>query len=150
MQLDVPHWQQRQQGDCLVACVGMVLAYTGQRVSYERLRQKLGTSTTGTAFSNLDRLRSFRFTVQREQGNLATLRKYLEAGHPIIVPVDTELLPYWLVRSDIPDQERLTQHAVVVMGIDAQSIYVNDPDFAEAPQRLEIGWFTDAWNNHAC
>ena len=24
----------------------------------------------------------------------------------------------------------------------------NDPDFAEAPQHVEIGWFEDAWKSH--
>lgn len=149
MQLDVPHWQQRQHGECLVACVAMVLTHLGQRVQYDRLRIQLHTSTAGTFFSNLDRLRSLRFAVKREQGSLDILRRHLATGHPLIVPVDTEFLPHWLVRADISEAERITQHAVVVVGVDAQHVYVNDPDFVEAPQRVEIGWFDDAWRNHA-
>jgi len=149
MQLPVPHWQQQRQGECLVACVAMVLAYVGQQVQYERLLKQLNTSTAGTFFFNLDRLRPFWFTVRRNQGNLSSLRQQLEKGHPIIVSVATELLPIWLIRDDIPEAERITQHAVVVVGIDDQYVYVNDPDFFEAPQRVEIGWFEDAWKNQA-
>ena len=148
MQLDVRHWRQRQQGECLVACVAMVLTYMGQRARYDRLRAQLDTSTAGTFFFNLDRLRSFWFMVKRNQGNLTILREQLAQGHPIIVPVATEVLPYWLTRGDIAEEERLTQHAVVVVNIDAQFVYVNDPDFAQAPQVVEIGWFMDAWKYH--
>lgn len=126
----------------------MALTYLGQRARYERLRGQLDTSTAGTFFFNLDRLRSFWFVVKRNQGNLAALHQHLEAGHPIIVPVDTEVLPYWLTRDDITEEERITQHALVVVGIDHKFVYVNDPDFVEAPQIVEIGWFMDAWRHH--
>ena len=148
MHLHVQHWQQRQQGECLVACVAMLFAYIGRRVRYQRLLRQLDTSTAGTFFFNLDRLRSFWFIVERNQGNLTSLRQQLDDGHPIIVPVDTEVLPYWLARHDIAEEERITQHVVVVVGIDHQFVYVNDPDFAEAPQLVEIRWFMDAWQYH--
>ena len=148
MQLNVPHWQQRQRGECLVACVAMGLTYIGQHARYKRLLIQLNTSTAGTFFSNLDRLYSFWFIVQRNQGNLIILRQQLEDGYPIIVPVDTEVLPYWLTRADVTEEERMTQHAVVVVGIDHQFVYVNDPDFPVAPQVVEIGWFVDAWKHH--
>lgn len=127
----------------------MVLTYWGERVVYEQLVQRLGTSTIGTVFAHLDRLRSWRLTVERGRGTTETLRQHLAAGRPVIVPVDTALLPYWLMRSDVPETERVTDHAVVVVAMDDQYIYVNDPDFEQAPQVIELGWFQDAWRNFA-
>lgn len=121
----------------------------GERVVYEQLVQRLGTSTIGTVFAHLDRLRSWRLTVERGRGTTETLRQHLAAGRPVIVPVDTALLPYWLMRSDVPETERVTDHAVVVVAMDDQYIYVNDPDFEQAPQVIELGWFQDAWRNFA-
>jgi hypothetical protein len=126
----------------------MVLAYLGERVDEERLRQRLGTVTAGTFFFNVDRLRSWWLAVERDQGDRMTLEMWLAAGHPVIVPVDTGLLPYWLTRPDVADPERVTDHAVVVVGLDDQHVSVNDPDFAVAPQVVEWGWFLDAWRNH--
>ncbi|HMN31474.1 MAG TPA: hypothetical protein PKE45_25215 [Caldilineaceae bacterium] len=45
--------------------------------------------------------------------------------------------------------ERVTDHAVVVVGLADCYIYVNDPDFEAAPQAVELGWFYDAWQNFA-
>jgi len=149
MPLNVPHWQQRRPGECLVACTAMVLTYWGERVVYDQLVQRLGTSNVGTVFAHLDRLRSWRLTIERGRGTIEILRHHLAAGRPVIVPVDTALLPYWLTRSDVPETERGTDHAVVVVAVDEQHVYVNDPDFAQAPQVVELGWFLDAWRNFA-
>jgi hypothetical protein len=78
----------------------MVLAYLGHRVIYEHLRQRLGTTTTGTPFSRLGRLRSFQLIVELGRGDMRTPRKHLMAGRPVIVAVPTELLPYWLMRAE--------------------------------------------------
>lgn len=149
MQLTVPHWRQRQPGECLTACVAMVLTHLGENVAYEPLRQRLGTFSAGAFFFNVDRVRSWWLRVERGRGTLETLRQHLDAGRPIIIPVDTGLLPYWLTRPDVPLAERITDHAVVVVGIDEEFIYVNDPDFELAPQVVEIGWFHEAWRNFA-
>ena len=149
MPLNVPQWRQRWPGECLAACTAMVLIYLGERVAYDQLVQRLGTSSIGTVFAHLDRLRSWRLTVERGRGTMEILRQHLTAGHPVIVPVDTALLPYWLTRADKPEDERVTDHAVVVVAIDEQYVYVNDPDFEQAPQRIELAWFQDAWQHFA-
>ena len=64
------------------------------------------------------------------------------------MPVATELLPYWLLRTDLPEAERMAEHAVVVVGIDDHNLYVNDPDFAVAPQVVKLDWFVEAWAYH--
>lgn len=127
----------------------MVLLDLGERVAYDQLVQRLGTSDVGAVFAHLDRLRSWRLTVERGRGTPETLRHHLTAGRPVIVPVDTALLPYWLTRSDVPEAERMTDHAVVVVAMDEHHVYVNDPDFAQAPQVVDLGWFLDAWRHFA-
>lgn len=109
--------------------------------------QRLAISSAGAFFFNLAQLRSWPFAVAFGRGSLDTLRHHLEADRPIIVPVDTELLPYWMARRDVPAAEQITDHAVVVVGMDDQHIFVNDPDFASAPQAVALNWFYDAWQN---
>jgi len=38
--LTVPHVQQRQLGECLAACAGMMLSYLGLAVSYDQLTSR--------------------------------------------------------------------------------------------------------------
>jgi uncharacterized protein YvpB len=52
------------------------------------------------------------------------------------------------MRSDIREEKRITEHAVVVVGFAEDVVYVNDPDFAEAPQSVASGWFDDSWHYH--
>jgi len=144
---EIANWRQPREGDCLPACTAMVMAHLGEQVDYERLRQRLGTTTTGTPFSHLERLRSWRFAVELGRGDLAQLGQHVTAGRPMIVAVATELLPYWLTRPDIDEAARMTEHAVVVVGLDDQTVYVNDPDFDAAPQVVALGWFVDSWQS---
>lgn len=146
MQLSgIANWQQPREGDCLPACAAMALTYLGQHVDYQRLRQQLGTTQIGTSFSNIKHLQSRRLAVEYGHGNLEMLSTHLTAGRPVIVAVATELLPYWITRSDIDEASRETEHAVVVVGLVNQTVYVNDPDFRDAPQMVELGWFMAAW-----
>jgi hypothetical protein len=58
----------------------MVLTHLNQGVNYDRLVQRLGTSSGGAFFFNMERLRSWRLVVERAQGNLDTLQLHLAAG----------------------------------------------------------------------
>lgn len=144
----IVHWQQRRDGECLAACAAMVLTALGEQVNYARLRQRLNITDSGAPFSNITRLRSWRITVELAQGQLTTLEARLTAGAPIIVPVATELLPHWLLRIDVSPTERITEHAIVVVGMDDHAVTVHDPDFAAAPLAVDLGWFRDAWQHH--
>lgn len=137
--LAVPHLLQRNAGDCLAACAAMVLRYFGNTsVSYGRLNLLLEIqSDFGAPFSNIHRLAQLNYLVLYQQGTLSDLRHALVNGWPPIVPVNTGELPYW-------GQIRV-YHAVVVVGMDAQSIYLNDPAFTKSPIRVSIGDFDLAW-----
>jgi ABC-type bacteriocin/lantibiotic exporter with double-glycine peptidase domain len=146
MQLTVPHWRQQQPGECLAACAAMVLTYFGVAADYELLKQQLGIENSSVPFSRINHLRSWWLAIEHKQGNLEILRTRLAVGQPVIIPVDTDILPYWITRPD--QREGLIDHTVVLVGIDEKNVYVNDPDFAEAPQMVEHDWFANAWRHH--
>jgi hypothetical protein len=105
----------------------MVLDFLGQRKSYESLTRVLGTRWFGTPVDNILRLDQLGFQVAIEEMSLEEILGYLQQGLPVIAFVNTADLPYWDVNSD---------HVFVVVGMDEQWVYVNDPYFPEAPQQL--------------
>lgn len=78
-----------------------------------------------------------RLTVEvATHGTVAMLHQYLMQDQPVIVSVQTENLPHWSYN---------TLHAVVVVGITENQIYLNDPEFPEAPIEAPVGDFELAW-----
>ena len=131
--LKVPHRQQRQEADCLAACARMVLEYYHINIRYARLLSILRVADSGATFRSLGRLESIGLRVQVERGAIDKLSEWLAQGVPPIVAVDTGLLlSYWT---------ETTGHALVVISIDKQNIYVNDPYFADAPKKIVIDEF---------
>ncbi len=136
--LAVSHWKQRRQADCLVACTAMVLDYLQVPVRYERLLQVLRTMPIGTLFRNLHHLESaYGLSVTIDYGSPEQLQAYLDTGLPVIVSLNTQMLSYW-------DYQEMI-HAVVVIGIEGETIYLNDPAFPEAPQVIALAEFNLAW-----
>ena len=142
---DLSNRRQPREADCLVACTAMILDYLGVPVNYNRLRHLLGTTKAGTPFHHLDRLRERGLFIERSQGTLTQLEMHLTTGLPVIVAIRTDHLPYWMNRTDIREEEKATDHAIVVVGIDSASVYVNDPDFEQAPQLIDRDEFVLAW-----
>lgn len=136
--LPVPHIKQRRRGECLAACARMVLAYQGQTTTYNRLLKVLRIkSERGTLAANVLRLETLNVhVVYRAGGTFADLLNNLEQDRPAIAFIDTGELSHWPVA---------VGHAVVVVGLDAQCIYVNDPAFTRAPLRIDRGEFDLAW-----
>lgn len=132
--LRVPHLQQPAAGECLPVCAAMVLTYLGMRVNYRQLVRLLQTQVGyGTPFSNIRALTKLKVTVTYRQGQLDDIRRFLQAGAPVLVPVQTRELPHW-------DED--TPHAVVVVGMDAQTIYINDPAFLMRPLPFRMATLT--------
>ena len=57
-------------------------------------------------------------------------------NQPAIIFLKTSQLPYW---------GEATDHAVVLVGMDNQFAYLNDPVFTNAPISVPIGDFDLAW-----
>lgn len=133
--LSVSHLKQQQSADCLAACAAMVLEYLQVPVNYRQLLRILRVEYFGAFFRNLQHLESLGVHILIDEGNFDALQKHLETGLPVIVPVITSELPYWDVD---------THHAVVVVGIDDEIIYLNDPYF-EKLQEIPLEDFRLAW-----
>jgi hypothetical protein len=90
----------------------------------------------GTPASNILKLKQLGINVVYEQGTLNKLHHHLANNRPCIVFVKTGELPYWAQDTD---------HAIVVVGLDDEFVYLNDPAFPAAPTQVSHGDFELAW-----
>lgn len=138
VRLPVQHVQQQTTGECLVACAAMVFSYLGLPFDYQRgVRLLRIRPQIGTPFFPVRELSKLGISVVCKHGTLAELHAYLTQGLPCIVGIQTGELPYW--------QATNVQHAVVVVGLDSDFIYLNDPAFLNAPVQVSLGDFDLAW-----
>jgi ABC-type bacteriocin/lantibiotic exporter with double-glycine peptidase domain len=120
----------------------MVLSYLQVSFQYSRLLRLLKMEAHGTIFSHLRFLETVGLSVQVDTGDIEMLRHYLDNGLPLIVAVDTgELRSYW---------REATGHAVVVVGIERDTVYLNDPEFENAPIAIPLAEFELAWEEMYC
>lgn len=139
--LPVPLLSQSDKATCLPACARMVLAFLGQDASESLLVNLLGTDVAaGTPFSRIQRLARRNYRVTYGPLDEATLRATIAGGYPVLVQLRTFMLDYWL-----PED---TSHAAVVVGYDDRYVYLNDPAFSEAPQRVLWDGFLAAWEEY--
>jgi ABC-type bacteriocin/lantibiotic exporter with double-glycine peptidase domain len=137
--LGIRHRRQ-QQADCLVACAAMVLDYLGVSVEEDRLHRILGTTEDGTPFPNIERLQALGlFITYGKDGDFSIFEHNIEIGLPVVVGVKTFTWAHW--------GGEVTQHAVVVVGIDSERsvLYLHDPFFAQAPIEMEFVPFETGW-----
>ena len=134
--LAVPHLEQSGEGDCLPACAAMILAYLQEPVDVTRIARLLGTQEFGSIASRIQKLAEWNYEVVYQSGSLARLRDLIAADVPPIAFVWTGDLPYWAIN---------TPHAVVVIGLDNDNVYVNDPAVSISPQSISVGDFLLAW-----
>jgi uncharacterized protein YvpB len=105
----------------------MTLAYLGRTDTAEQLTRLLETRSFGTPLENILRLDQIGLQVTLKESSLEEISRYLQNNRPVIAFVNTLDLPYW---------QNDTDHAVVIVGMDDEFVYVNDPYIAEAPQRI--------------
>jgi ABC-type bacteriocin/lantibiotic exporter with double-glycine peptidase domain len=134
--LNVPHYKQEFHYSCVAACARMVLAHFGYQHTEESLRQLLSTKPSGTRARNLASLAIFDFDVSLRASNVSQLRDAVAANSPVMVFLQTGLLDYWTF--DV-------WHVVVLVGVDATTVYLNDPFFDTAPQAVSLAKFEQAW-----
>jgi ABC-type bacteriocin/lantibiotic exporter with double-glycine peptidase domain len=136
--LKVPPHKQQQETDCLAACAAMMLDYLGITPTYPQLLAILDVAPWGTPHRNLRRIPE-KFPavhVKHQQGALPELFQAIDRGYPPAVFVWTGELPYWSIQ---------TWHAIVIIGYDETSFFVNDPAFTDAPQIVSHGDLDLAW-----
>jgi hypothetical protein len=116
----------------------MMLDALGIAVPYPQLLSILDVAPWGTPHRKVRRLVDIvpGIRVTYRQVELTDLTRALDVDLPPTVFVWTGELPYWQVA---------TWHAVVLVGYDAQSFYLNDPAFDVAPQVVSQGGLDLAW-----
>lgn len=134
--LSVDHIQQRVRGECVAACAAMILNRLGLPVDYNRLIKLLRVTVAGTpSFRVLD-LEILGIRVIYKQGSFQEMHEHLSQNRPCMAFVFTGELPHW---------DEATSHAVVVVGLNDDTVYVNDPAFPDAPIPVAKGDFDLAW-----
>ena len=134
--LNVPHFRQEFNYSCVAACVRMVMAHYGRNESEDNVRQLLGTRPQGTRAANVTNVVQLGFDARFGASNLLQLQAMLAANVPPIIFLLTGMLDYW---------ETNDAHAVVLIGVDAASVHLNDRFFNTFPQQTPLANFQQAW-----
>lgn len=140
--LNIPHaLQTNLQGrnSCVPAGLSMVLAYQGVTFGEQDLCDLLDTQLTGTEVWNVLLLEQHILNCHVELDSISfdRLQESLAANIPPIAFVVTRHLGYW---------QRDTFHAIVVVAITEDAVYVNDPAFPDAPRAVPLAEFAAAWS----
>ncbi len=137
--INVPFFRQQADGYCLPACAQMVLAHLGISRSQPMLGRQLGLiGDAGTPATNITKLNSSLLTVICEIGTIADIERSLAETVPVIVFVQAGELPHHAGEH--------FQHAIIVVGIDGQAIYMLDPAINAVPVSSPVGDFLLAWD----
>ena len=135
--LSIEHHLQEERAGCLAACAQMALACVGVRQSQQKLNRLFGLKPEGVPSSRIVRLENLGVVVHYVVGDEQSLRAAIDRGVPPIVFLLTGDLPAWKVN---------LRHAVLVVGYDEHLVYINDPEFPVAPQKVTWGDFMLAWS----
>jgi len=115
----------------------MVLAYLGHELPETRVAKLLRARSFGTPASNVRYLEQLNLSVIYAALSLARARAYIQRGIPCIAFIQAAELPYC---------EHQSFHAVVIVGMDAQQVYVHDPALETGPQAVPLDDFSLAWS----
>ena len=139
MLLPVSHYPQEHATSCIPAVVRMVLSFWSIEQNELVLSQMLQSEEEGTSIFNIKFLQEagIGITVWVGEMDVEELKQNLDQGVPVIVAVWTANLLYWKVNRP---------HAVVVVGYDEKTVYLNDPKFPDAPQTIAWDNFLAAWD----
>lgn len=137
--LSVPFYRQNKPGYCLAACAQMALAYWESIHDQEELARRLGVQPhLGAPIRNIHRLASSALHITVESGDLNKLQQWLSDDVPVIAFIQAGELPHW--------QGEFFQHAVVIVEISQDSVWMLDPDAGGEPLASPIGDFMLAWS----
>ncbi len=93
--LKVPLFKQSTGWNCGPACVQMLLAFHGKKVSQKKIAKMAKTTKNGTHHKNLVRvMKRFKIKAKARTANIRELKKKLNSGNPAILnyfmPQDNE------------------------------------------------------------
>ena len=139
--LNVPHFKQEFEYPCFAAAARMVLAFFGRQHTEAELRAAMNTNSGGTRARDFLGLATVGVEVSFVTADLTGLVAFLTSGQPPIALLDTTSLPYW---------QKICNHVAVVVGVDDSWVYLNDPYFDTAPQRVSHADFLLSWSSNVC
>jgi len=116
----------------------MVAHYHGIILSEEEIAHLLETDETGTRFREIHRVSTFEFDVEIMTGTISELKEWLTLGFPCIARIKTTHLPRYPLPPWVP-------HAVVVVGITEDKVFIHDPAQNTGPDVVPIKSFQSAW-----
>jgi ABC-type bacteriocin/lantibiotic exporter with double-glycine peptidase domain len=117
----------------------MVLSFFEHPISRQKIDQILEPTPFGTPGFRVLRLRAYGYEVEYTTAvSDRPLTEALADGIPPIVLLQTKNLSHW---------KQETPHAVVLVGMDAETVYMNDPAFSQAPQTAPRIEFMLAWSD---
>jgi len=135
--MEIPCYKQKKNYTCAVCCLKMVLEYYGKEYEEIELEKMCRTTERGTIAKNVvDTAKRIGFWAAICEGDLEFIRACISSEMPVIVYLRTKYLPWW---------EYDAIHAVVVIGIDENYIYLNE-SWTGSQVRCKISDFIDAWN----
>jgi hypothetical protein len=114
----------------------MLLARLGDLVVESDVSKLFQSTEIGTPASRVLCLKRWGYQVIYRSAALDELKGWLADNKPPIVFLRTLFLDYWTED---------TFHAAVVVGIEGQKVYLNDPAFETAPQVCSLDSFLAAW-----
>jgi len=135
------HFKQEDEVSCVPASLAMVLSAYDKEISQSELKNYMGTTESGTQVEVVwERLPFERWGLQYHQRfgcSLEDLENELAEGVPPIV---------FIISSFLPHSEKDFLHAVVVVGLDRESVSINDPLLEESsPFQMGSSAFQEAW-----
>lgn len=146
--LEIADVMQATSYTCGVACALAILDYYGIAEPEDRVASQFGaTEEGGTSPSQL--LTGFASygleAVLKEQTTLDDLRRNLEQGLPTMVAVQA-----WLEAYPSPDWSQHWEdgHWLIVIGMDEQNVYFEDPSLLRARGWLAKAEFMERWHDY--
>lgn len=134
--ISLPYYPQSAEGFCLAACARMMLAYWGTIKSEQEIAKVLALKEWGAPASAIERLAQWGWRVEYGQGTLESLQQWVQGQQPVIAFVRTGFLENWA--ADVG-------HAVIVVGVASEHVYIHDPALSKAPTTVSIISFEAAW-----
>ena len=136
------HYRQQDKAACIPASLRMVISHfdetLAEALSEADLMRLLGTSSTGSLLEHLPHLSQLGFEASSEESSLTELALFLHLFQtPVIAVLYAGYVEY--LQSD-------SLHAVVIVGIDEEKVYLNDPLRETRPIVLSIDQFNRAWS----
>lgn len=146
--LDVPNVQQQFDWDCGPSCIETVTSYFGEQGTSAEFAKLMGTDvnngTDPSAMCHMLNQLGLNYE-DRDDLQIQDLQHYIEQGQPIIAAIqDYEETP-----TDIVTQR--AGHWVVVIGADAENVYLQDPSAYETNGRVVMPAleFLARWQDYA-